>query len=107
MNDLIDRSTLLTVPNIRKVTEYDETGCGMTYLAVPVGAINAAPAIDAVPVVHARWIRDWPTFPGGLDWWRCSACKNGSTVGGETGPDIPYCFSCGAKMDGGVTDAAY
>ena len=64
-----------------------------------------AKTIEAAPVVHARWEPiDW-TGVGIYKMWQCSACKNGSTVGGETGPDIPYCFSCGAKMDGGASNA--
>lgn len=51
---LIDKDDLLKVPNVRKVTEYDETGEGITYLAVPVEAIEKAPTIEAEPVVHCK-----------------------------------------------------
>lgn len=47
----IDADALLTVPNVQKVTEYDETGEGITYLAVPVEAIEKAPTLEAVPIV--------------------------------------------------------
>lgn len=53
-NDLISRSAVFTVGNIRKVTEYDEAGYDMTYDAVPVEVIEALPAIDAVPVVRCK-----------------------------------------------------
>lgn len=52
--DLISRSTLLDGYDVRKVTEYDESGCGMTYKAVPVEAIEQAPTVDAVEVVRCR-----------------------------------------------------
>lgn len=52
MNDLISRSALLNSYDVCKVTEYDESGCGMTYKAVSVEAIEKAPAIDAVEVVR-------------------------------------------------------
>lgn len=47
---LIDREALLEVPNVRKVTEYDEGGFRMTYLAVPLDVIEDAPAVYAEPV---------------------------------------------------------
>ena len=52
MQRLIDANALLQVPNVRKVTEYDESGEFITYLAIPVEAIKNAPTIDAVPVVR-------------------------------------------------------
>lgn len=47
-NDLISRSALLDSFDVCKVTEYDESGCGVDYLAVSVAAIKNAPAVDAV-----------------------------------------------------------
>ena len=54
MMRMINADALLTVPNVRKVTEYDETGTGIDYLAVPVEAIEKVPTIDAVPVVRCK-----------------------------------------------------
>jgi len=51
---LIDTDDLLKVPNVRKVTEYDETGEGITYLAVPVEAIEKAPTIEAESIVRCK-----------------------------------------------------
>lgn len=53
-NDLISRSGLLDSFDVCKVTEYDESGCGVEYEAVSVKAIEAAPAVDAVEVVRCR-----------------------------------------------------
>ena len=64
--------------------------------------IDDMPTVDAVEVVHGRWIHkefedeDW----GGV-WskWTCFNC--GHSVG--INPNgYNYCHNCGAKMDGGV-----
>lgn len=56
MDDLISRSELLKSYDIAKMVEYDETGCGVDRIAIPVDTIKKAPAIDAEPVRHGRWI---------------------------------------------------
>lgn len=87
---LIDSDALLTVPNVRKVTEYDETGGGITYLAVPVEAIEKAPTIEAEPVRHARWDVCEDDYAW---WWVCSECGEHVYIYSD------YCPNCGAKMD--------
>lgn len=72
---LIDADALVAVPNVCKVTEYDETGCGMSYKAVPVKAIYDAPTIDAKPVQHGRWVHEIHEF------YRESMCED-------------YCLTC-------------
>ena len=52
-------------------------------------AIEEAPTIEAVPVVHGRWERV------GDSSYECSACGCISCCKGD------YCPDCGAKMDGG------
>lgn len=61
--------------------------------------IENAPTIDAVPVVHGRWVM-MAGFPA------CSKCGC-SPADWEAKPDNPegyppYCHSCGTKMDGGA-----
>ena len=63
----------------------------------PVCLVEDAPTIDAVPVVHGRWIKlaeasEW-------DQKRCSVCGDVACCQGN------YCMNCGAKMDGGDNDA--
>ena len=60
--------------------------------------LGSRPAVDAVPVVHGRYVHDGPRFHGGVDWWHCSNC-----LAVASGVDIAhnYCPNCGAKMDGG------
>lgn len=48
-NGLISRAPLMAVPNVRKVTEYDEAGYSISYNAVPVEVIENAPSVDVVP----------------------------------------------------------
>ena len=98
MIDLISRSALLA--SVRRVSEYDETGCSMEYSAIPEWAVMLAPAVDAVEVVHARWAYTDEGYKV------CSNCcwehpvldNNGFTVADT------FCPSCGAKMDGGADD---
>lgn len=58
---LIDADALLSGFDVCKVTEYDESGCGVDYKAVPVKAIDNAPTIDAVPVVRCEDCQHWGT----------------------------------------------
>lgn len=60
-------------------------------------AINAIPAADVAPVVHARWIDD------GRGIIICPECKRGYNLHAKY---THYCPNCGAKMDGGDTDEA-
>ncbi len=60
--------------------------------------LEKAPTVDAVPVVHGRW--------DNMDGYKtrkvCSEC--GWDVP-EYGKFYSYCPNCGAKMDGGCSDA--
>ena len=89
-NDLISRSALK-----KKSTKMYGFG-NNKYISER--AVDEAPAVDAVPVVHGRWIpieeELWNLdFPVVVD-WKCSACN---AMGNE---DFNYCPNCGAKMDG-------
>lgn len=59
--------------------------------------VDEAPTIDAVPVVHARWIYG---ITLGHEWRKCSKCLVSQGIFGC----FTYCPNCGAKMDGGATD---
>ena len=55
--------------------------------------IEMVPTIDAVPVVHASWVREADRH----NHWHCSACKY---VGGVLMRIVSnYCPHCGAVMD--------
>lgn len=72
---------------------------GMTLYAEHIKAI---PAADVVPVVHAWWemIAKGETGYSAGD-FRCSECRRPCKCWTLT----DYCPNCGAKMDGGETDA--
>ena len=61
--------------------------------------IGNAPTVDAVEVVHGRWIGE----TGGYMWRQnCSVCNG--PVYNKMNPYYNYCPYCGAKMDGGNED---
>ena len=55
-------------------------------------AIEAVPAADVAPVVHAKWDANG----------RCTNCGGHAPFYSmaSTYHESPYCFECGAKMDG-------
>lgn len=65
------------------------------------------PTVDAVPVVHGRWIEPiWNPHEEFESDFTCSVCDWGGTVcvcGKEQigRKKVNYCPNCGAKMDGG------
>lgn len=61
-------------------------------------AIRHIPAVDAMPVVRAKWEIDYSW----LNHCRCSNC-HGTSIEAEWLNRYmwPYCPNCGAKMDGG------
>ena len=68
---------------------------GMTRLKkICMEDVKKAPTVDAVPVVHGRWIEN-----EGLPYCTCSVCGGNYWFGlYET---LKYCPECGARMDGG------
>lgn len=81
--DLISRSAL--------IAEYDRV-----HIGPPGGArklIEDAPTVDAVPVVHGRWLGESGDYT-------CSRC--GQEAPNDGYYPAPYCYECGANMiDGG------
>ena len=59
--------------------------------------IKEMPTVDAVEVVHGRWI---PADYKSYIYCKCSVCGRRITVDEET----DYCPHCGAKMDGDGND---
>ena len=59
------------------------------------------PAADVAPVVHGRWVHDGGRVENGIDWCHCSECGKSDNFCARTN----YCPNCGAKMDGGDSDA--
>lgn len=78
-------------------------------------AIRKQPAADVAPVAHGRW--EWFDEETGTpftgyerEWgWKCSYCGEelpDDYDDPDNRPTFRFCHSCGAKMDGGVDDAA-
>lgn len=59
--------------------------------------VIAAPAVDAVQVVHGRWIHGVTL---NHEWRKCSECLVSQEIFGC----FTYCPNCGAKMDGGASE---
>ena len=77
---------------------------GFETMMVPVEVvlqnIDDMPTVDAVPVVHGRWIRVY-SRPGVFKYlgWTCDQC--GQRTGNEYAPQwYKFCPNCGARMDG-------
>lgn len=58
--------------------------------------LDAAPTIDAAPVVHGEWITHNADLPF-LIYAECSVCGFNQSISDT----LDYCPYCGAKMDGG------
>lgn len=97
-NDLISRAAAidaLTNTNLkRNVDSVCDSDMNQTRRAAQ-RVIAQLPAVDAVPVVYARW-RDYK------DEHQCSVCKEIVCVDPHAWKDIQFyfCPNCGAKMDG-------
>ena len=100
MAELIDRNALLKVL-IHRVKGNEDNfivlGTNNT-LSLVEEWVRSIPAIDAVPVVHGRWIEHSHLEVGG----ECSVC--GWQFQWFENAEAHYCPHCGAKMDGGRKD---
>ena len=95
-NDLISRSALLEKKT--RMTEYDETGCGVHVYVVSAEDVETAPAVDAEPVRHGRWINKTEMRHGICDYrFDCSECGHIFWAAGVK--NFNFCPTCGAKMD--------
>lgn len=104
-DDLISRSALQKKINnsIKRITRIERDRDMFFHDSGWNGAIararleiDNAPAVDAVPVVHGRWVMKETMIksPFAKNAF-CSECLE------ETGQAYNFCPSCGAKMDGG------
>lgn len=112
MNDAISRSAVLD-----QLQDYllQET-CGINRdvsdvgvgLEIALNTVKGAPAIDAAPVVHARWLYDDEDDRKNVE---CSHCHMRWAVVSDdpnsdylvlhmTVNELLFCPSCGARMDG-------
>ena len=98
-NDLIRRGALVEYPLQRGKQTCDEKNANPHFLngvASVIEFAEALPSVDAVEVVHARWIFKYdPSHDPRVNLIRiiCSSC------GLITGQRSNYCPCCGALMD--------
>lgn len=99
MNDAISRSAALSMMGeyIDMVGNDDQMHHAMCCVAE---GIKALPAFDVVPVVHARWIYSGGMDPDGNSQGHCSMCGAGDRHRADLKNLVPYCWKCGAQMDG-------
>lgn len=101
MADLIDRAALLEKLNrFYGVEAGKPLSCNVI---AALSAIDEAPAVDAEPVRHGRWV---VPVPGDGDIF-CSTCKKYAIWSLSMGYSLTkYCPNCGAKMDKEVAESA-
>jgi len=97
MDDLISRAAAIEYL-MTNMSWHDEDGYEVDDAddkrKIITDLINGIPAMDAAPVVHARWTTKRTWRHDGE--WYCSACEYEPVVF----MDSEYCPNCGAKMDG-------
>ena len=69
-------------------------------------ALTAAPAADVAPVVHGRWIHSrYEDCSEQFELVKCSQCNHKAYAMAFYVRGGNYCPNCGAKMDGGDSNA--
>lgn len=97
MAEYIDRAVCLSI--LRAKANMAVLMGAAPYFEKAAQMLEKLPAADVAPVVHGVWVCVNKIDP--ISGYRCSKCRR------RVGFDItPYCPNCGAKMDGGDTDAA-
>lgn len=95
-NDLISRKALMEEIGAIECSQSCDfcvaTNCRIGQI------VKTAPAVEANPVVNGRWIQDGGLDEDGNGQYHCSVCSAGENHNPIV--DVPYCWKCGAKMDG-------
>ena len=82
-------------------TVLNHFGCDLVYYGKDLQfcqeAIDMAPAVDAVEVVHGHWIFKHNPIDDPKRYFARIVCSNCNL---HTGQTSNYCPQCGAKMDG-------
>lgn len=104
MSDLISRSAMMDAALERMTIGKRVDGVPVIRETITAREldklINEAPTVDAVPVVHARWIYSGEVDDDGNCEANCSACGAGDKHRADLKDAVPYCWKCGARMDG-------
>lgn len=101
LNDLVSRQALIAELEELKSPLY---GYGDFNYGVEsaIHAVENAPAVEAVPVRREHW--NYTGEPDGDNNIQayCSGCGAGDKHATSMKDQVPYCWKCGARMDGGV-----
>ena len=79
--------------------------CLVAEPCVTVKYIESIEPADIVQVVHAYWIQTSAEDEDGNAYYSCSNCGSGESHNPIV--EVPYCWKCGAKMDGGNYDSLH
>lgn len=75
---------------------------GKMWLGELEAAIKAVPPADVAPVIYAKWkFVAGPNEDNNIQ-VMCDNCGAGDVQ--ATDVTVPYCWRCGARMDGGESD---
>ena len=103
-SDLISRSELLENYGLKDAVKYGNKTREQAYHSVDTlmlyeiaDMIESAPAVDAVPVVHAHWIDTGRSDDNDNYDFVCCRCKHTDIHSRQV--KVPYCWFCGARMD--------
>ncbi|MBO4229867.1 MAG: hypothetical protein J5938_05925 [Clostridia bacterium] len=64
----------------------------------PICIIEDMPAADVIPLYHGCWIEQKETCRNGDKIYQCSVCGYADEHSPST--EVPFCWHCGARMDG-------
>ena len=105
-DDLVSRSFLIklidkgVVPELLLAGKYESAGT-MAGFSKVLEMKSVSPCIDAVPVVHGRWMFHDPDQHGNRKPY-CSHCHEYHLTSWSDYVVCKVCPNCGAKMDGGA-----
>lgn len=100
----------MSLDTIRSYIEvWDCKGClpygGTQHNVMAVDDLLYLPTIEAEPVRHGKFVFEKGDGVAFDDGWICTACKFGYHTNVPYFRSFAYCPNCGAKMDGGDSDA--
>ena len=96
---LIDANALYALENLDYVYDPVRDGCEWYRAADVWTCIEREPTVDAVEVVHGKWIHA-SNKPGVLIGMKCSLCGARIKYSEFINGNHKYCHKCGARMDG-------